>query len=216
MALGACDDDKKEHPVANLVRDPLVNKALINNLDFITFSRLSLICSCFVRDVACLTFFSHSQKMVTNFSNSACRRIKPAPCQRWINPAVSFCLRYKIRGNCIFNFCMSLRYVTHTPTRDALTDILLRCHPWCFAPHSRQPCLPVFRLPFGRLWPRLHQKQVRLHGFRQLAAGGPAQPEKVTGWQRGTSDTSLWSRSSADETTWSFTLYVIEYIRISL
>lgn len=40
--------------------------------------------------------------------------------------------------------------------------------------------LVVFRLPFGWLWSSLHKKQVWLHGFWQLAEGGPAQPEKVT------------------------------------
>lgn len=50
-------------------------------------------------------------------------------------------------------------------------------------PHSltQPPCVPaVPRLRHGGVLPSSREKQVRDHGFRQLAAGGPAKPASIT------------------------------------
>lgn len=55
--------------------------------------------------------------------------------------------------------------------------------PLLLIPHSltRLPCVPAIpRLQRGGVLLSSSEKQVRDHGFRQLAAGGPAKPASVT------------------------------------
>ena len=93
------------------------------------------------------------------------------------------------------SFNLSPTYQTLTPSRAWLIAILAEGRTFCevsllfYVKFQRNPAqlstdhnpfIAASRLPFGRLWSSLHKKQVWLHGFWQLAEGGPAQPEKVT------------------------------------
>lgn len=60
------------------------------------------------------------------------------------------------------------------PPRQAATALVPRSL-------TQLPCVPaVPRLQRGGVLPSSSEKQVRDHGFRQLAAGGPAKPASVT------------------------------------
>lgn len=71
----------------------------------------------------------------------------------------------------------------HARSRGASRDLSVPQFPSPLLPRSltRLPCVPaVPRLQRGGVLPSSSEKQVRDHGFRQLAAGGPAKPASVT------------------------------------